>query len=402
MGNYQTAIEYYNRIGRKSKKFKETLLEIAWCFYKQNNFELAKDLLNGFVSTDNDDRNALESKILQAKMYADTKEYENALTEYEKVDENYKEIRRQIEDLVENNKDVFDILNLFAQMVERDYFNRRVRLLNQWTEIHDFTKLSGLVQMYRRVEKLRKHIFQTHDMMGKVKSQLFVNRDFFKKINKTKGHSETFISYGKKLYELIQPFGEHEARIICIYSRIEECDEIRKVVNTREKYYVEKIRTLSKDEKEPFVYFRKMVDLIGIEEITFQKYREKYDINIKFIKQLDRFKNKFSSVNSEFLQMQNWIQTILMDKYANFGKRKRQLKKLTRDSDILGRRLALAIYNEIKKIYGNIVSRLNAYKFNIMIGESEIAWQMKHSYSKEFLALDKQKSASSKKLSKFV
>ena len=387
---YQAAIEWYNKIDRKSKIFNEALEEISWCLYKSGKGVLAGNIIEGINMSNSSGKLALDVSILKANMYINNQEPDKALVVYEEIEKVYAEMRKKVENVIENNSNMEDIINLFLNLSKGEIIGEREKILHEWLEHTDMVKFLQYANAFRDANNILLAIDRSKTLMNDIKNKLLEKRDFISSFEKIKSAPGGFEDFGRRLYEIIQDVREREIFILCLDVPEKICTELKTVSRKRYDFYKNEIidQEQSGEAHKNFQVFQRY---LNEEDNEIQKVRSKYNFNNKVLNVIDDVKTKYSKLNLEYLNVYKWIKTQLMDNYGSYREKENELVRIQKETTLIGQRLIQELFNESINIYVQILNRINHYKYNVTLGRNEITWLAKNKYTKEYLTLEQEK-----------
>jgi len=398
-GRYRMAIERYNKISRKSKKFNEVLVEIAWCFHKIGKDDLARNIIEGIKFSENQNKTSLDAALLRAEMYAAGDEREQAFKEYEEIEKNYYKIRKRVVDMIENNESMPDMFKLFGELSrEKELIGKREHLLNEWLEFRDMIGLTRFFRSFDRVNRILQEVDKSLVMMTEIKDKLMEKRDFMKNFKTHNDKNGNFTEFGRRLYEIIQDVKEREQYILCMNITEEECRELKSVSTERYRYFKKNIIDEKVDDEKMYQKFKEFQIYLNREDDFLIRARARNKIDNIMLKKIDSIKNRYAELNRDFLEIRDWIKTRMMNKFVPFDEKLRQFEAIKRQNNLVGRKLVMIIYNEIMRTYTKMVRRMNQYHYNVMLGKNEILWKIKNKYAGKYLAVERKKMKNIKSL----
>lgn len=116
-GDFQAAIESYQNISRYSPHFSDALYEMSSTYYRMDNVEKALQNIDILLLTNPDSVDAPELKLKRGLLLQEMEEYDSALDTYERLINEYTDIKEELDTLMSDKR---DMLRYFNELVGTD------------------------------------------------------------------------------------------------------------------------------------------------------------------------------------------------------------------------------------------------------------------------------------------
>ena len=125
LGDYTSAVEYYQKIDSASAYFADQLYELAWTYIKQENWAEALQAIEIFLISFPEHRYTMQLKLTQGHLHMKEQGYEKALVSYEALVEDYTPVQEQLAALEAAHDSA---ARVFAQASDEEAFSESLEL----------------------------------------------------------------------------------------------------------------------------------------------------------------------------------------------------------------------------------------------------------------------------------